>query len=216
MTTLPLRIDSAAKSFGKVQASASASFEVQPGELLGLLISRIAAEATVIEDDAAVCSSTPAPMEVFEHILTPRCRVPTSPWSRRTGGVSAAPPPPRRPPRSSAACTCWRSRKSATSASGWPRRTADRRSRMSGEQGRPAVLRRHARSKLRVALQPCSINEAGAARRTPRSSGMDAQSRGHIYEMLASLRRLLSICDRPHHASYRRSRRHCRFPHRHH
>jgi ABC-2 type transport system ATP-binding protein len=72
MTTLPLRIDGAAKSFGKVQALAGASFEVQPGELLGLLGPNGAGKTTVIKAIAGRLQLDAGTIEVFGRVLTPR------------------------------------------------------------------------------------------------------------------------------------------------
>jgi ABC-2 type transport system ATP-binding protein len=72
MTTLPLRVDGAAKSFGKVQALAGASFEVQPGELLGLLGPNGAGKTTVIKAIAGRLQLDTGSIEVFGRVLTPR------------------------------------------------------------------------------------------------------------------------------------------------
>jgi ABC-2 type transport system ATP-binding protein len=72
MTTLPLRVDGAAKSFGKVQALAGASFELQPGELLGLLGPNGAGKTTVIKAIAGRLHLDAGTVEVFGRVLTPR------------------------------------------------------------------------------------------------------------------------------------------------
>jgi ABC-2 type transport system ATP-binding protein len=72
MTTLPLRVAGAGKSFGKVQALAGASFDVRQGELLGLLGPNGAGKTTVIKAIAGRLQLDAGTIEVFGRAVTPR------------------------------------------------------------------------------------------------------------------------------------------------
>ena len=72
MSTLPLRVDGAVKSYGKVQALAGASFTVPPAELLGLLGPNGAGKTTVIKAIAGRLQLDAGTIEVFGRRLTLR------------------------------------------------------------------------------------------------------------------------------------------------
>ena len=72
MSTLPLRVEGAVKSYGKVQALAGASFTVPPGELLGLLGPNGAGKTTVIKAIAGRLQLDAGTIEVFGRRLTLR------------------------------------------------------------------------------------------------------------------------------------------------